>query len=419
MFKGRWPCKSVCEFSAVFQFQKHEERKMKFATSGFKVLLCCLLFLLAPSLMSAQAIVDCSGATPPPVFSSISAALASLPATGPNSISVSGTCHENVIVFAHSDLNISGNPTATVVPGNASGHLLGVFNSQRVGIQNLTFTGGNGVIVDASSEVDFSGITIQNSAGIGLTSIDSLAHIDTSTIQNNTRSGISAGGGTFYVDGFTTVTGNGRIGISMLSGHLILNGGDGVTPGSQNVISGNGTVGVQVASTGEGDISADNRIINNHGTWGLLVLNGSAMQISGGTVSNNTGLGIHCGGTSHCEFAGGTLVDSNGAGGMEVVEHSDASIDGTNDFSSNTGVGILVDQSSSMTSLGGNTINNNTGDGIVLNTLSALRFEANDTITATAGNLTLNCNNGSMVEGDITTYKPKKCGNAFTDNPIH
>jgi hypothetical protein len=51
--------------------------------------------------------------------------------------------------------------------------------------------------------------------------------------------------------------------------------------------------------------------------------------------------------------------------------------------------------------------------------LSALRFEANDTITATAGNLALNCNNSSMVEGDVSTYKPKKCGTAFQNNPVH
>jgi hypothetical protein len=101
------------------------------------------------------------------------------------------------------------------------------------------------------------------------------------------------------------------------------------------------------------------------------------------------------------------------------VNHSDAAFDGGMDVSSNTGTGVLVDQSSSLNSLGGNTISNNSGDGLILNFLSALNFAANDVITASPGNLALNCNNGSMVRGDISTYKPKKCGAQFQAGPIH
>jgi hypothetical protein len=392
---------------------------MKFATSGFKVLLCCLLFL-APGLMSAQAIVDCSGATPPPAFTSITAALASLPNAGPNTILVTGTCHENVVMFGRTDLNISGNPTATVVPGNALGHLLSINASQRVGIQNITFDGGRGAIVNDNSRVDFTSITIQNSLGIGLTSIDSLVHIADSTIQNSTRSGISIGGGTFYVDSDvtgTTVTNNGRIGIAVLTGHLILNGGDEVTPGTQNVISNNVTSGVEVANSAEADINGDNRITGNLGSFGLIVIHTSTVLMSDGTISNNAGIGVHCGETSHCEFSGITKIDTNGKGGIEITDHSDGYIDGGIDISGNTGAGVLVDLSSLLNSLGGNTINNNTDDGVIVNDLSVLKFAANDTITGN-GKLALECDNGSLVVGDVSTYKPKKCGGAFQAVPI-
>ena len=100
------------------------------------------------------------------------------------------------------------------------------------------------------------------------------------------------------------------------------------------------------------------------------------------------------------------------------MEHSDASLDGGLDISTNTGTGVLVDQSSSLTTLGGNTINNNTDDGMVVNTLSVIKFNANDTITGN-GKLALECNNGSLVSGDISTYKPKKCGTAFQAQPIN
>jgi len=390
--------------------------------SGYKFVFICLLAVLLPSSLAFAdgATVDCTGATPG-AFTTITAALASLPAAGPNSIAVTGTCHENVVMFGRTDLTIFGNPTATVVPGNANGHLLSINASQRVGIQNLTFDGGRGAIVNDNSRVDFTSVTIQNSLGIGLTSIDSLVHIADSTIKASTRSGISVGGGTFYVDSDVTgtaVTNNGRTGISVLTGHLILNGGDEVTPGTENVISNNAGVGVAVANSAEADISGDNRIIGNQGAFGLEVIHTSTVIMTDGTISSNAGIGVHCGETSHCEWAGVTTIDSNGKGGIEITDHSDAYLDGGIDVSGNTGAGVLVDLSSLLNSLGGNTINNNTDDGIVLNTLSVLKFAANDTITGN-GKLALECNNGSLVSGDVSTYKPKKCGAAFQASPIN
>lgn len=390
------------------------------SSSGYKLLFGCLLLLITNLAFANNAVVDCSGATPG-AFTSIHDALASLPAAGPNSISVTGTCHENVVMFGRTDLNISGNPTATVVPGNANGHLLAIAASQRVGIQNIIFDGGRGALVNDNSRVDFTNVTIQNSLGIGLTSIDSLVHIADSTVKASTRSGISIGGGTFYVDSDvtgTTVTANGRTGISVLTGHLILNGGDEVTPGTENVISNNTGVGVAVANSAEADISGDNRIIGNQGPFGLEVIHTSTVIMTDGLIQSNAGIGVHCGETSHCEWDGITKIDNNGKGGIEITDHSDAYLDGGIDISGNTGAGVLVDLSSLLNSLGGNTINNNTDDGIVLNTMSVLKFAANDTITGN-GKLALECNNNSMVSGDISTYKPKKCGAAFQASPIN
>lgn len=45
-------------------------------------------------------------------------------------------------------------------------------------------------------------------------------------------------------------------------------------------------------------------------------------------------------------------------------------------------------------------------------------FAATDTITG-KGKLALECNNGSLVSGDVSTYKPKKCGPAFQAAPIN
>src|SRR5215467_15893009 len=161
---------------------------MKLCALGLKSLIGILVIGLLPATaLAAGAVVDCTGATPG-AFTTITAALASLPAAGPNSISVVGTCHENVVFFGRTDLTIFGNPTATVMPGNANGHLLAINNSQRINIQGITFNGGRGIIVDENSSVNFDTITVQNSARIGLTSLDSHVHIANSTIQNSTRS---------------------------------------------------------------------------------------------------------------------------------------------------------------------------------------------------------------------------------------
>ena len=393
---------------------------MKLCASGIKVLIGIVILTLLPAAaFAAGAVVDCSGATPPPAFTSITAALASLPAAGPNSISVVGTCHENVVFFGRSDLTIFGNPTATVVPGNANGHLLAINSSTRIGIQNLTFNGGRGIIVDENSKVDFDTITVQNSTGIGLTSIDSQVHLANSTVQNSTRSGISVGGGTFYVDSDvtgTSVTGNGRNGIVVLTGHLILNGGDGVTPGTENVFSNNGLIGVAVENSAEADIGGDNRINNNHGAFGLLVIHTSSVFMSDGTINGNTGMGVHCGETSHCEFAGTTKVDSNGNGGIAIVDHSDAYLDGGIDVSGNTHNGVYVDLSSVYNSLGGNTINNNTGDGVLLEAMAVAHYTGNDTMT---GNTVspLECDSTSLVVGDVTSLGKIKCKNIQPQSP--
>src|SRR5260221_2802839 len=89
------------------------------------------LALLALPAFADSAIVDCSGATPG-AFITIHAALATLPAAGPNIITVSGTCAENVVMFGRTDLTIIGSPSATVVPGNPNGRLLVIFSSQRI-----------------------------------------------------------------------------------------------------------------------------------------------------------------------------------------------------------------------------------------------------------------------------------------------
>jgi len=65
------------------------------------------------------------------------------------------------------------------------------------------------------------------------------------------------------------------------------------------VVSNNGSTGAEVGNSAEADINGDNRIIGNHGSIGLIVIRSSSVLMSDGTISGNTGIGVHCGETSH------------------------------------------------------------------------------------------------------------------------
>jgi hypothetical protein len=211
-----------------------------------------------------------------------------------------------------------------------------------------------------------------------------------------------------------TISNNGRLGVSAATTHLVMSDGNGLPP----IVSNNGLAGIQIFNSSQGDLT-DLQITNNAGNnFGLEVFTNSAVVMQGGVINSNSGIGVTCGSISHCEFLQ-TQINGNSGGGIQTTTHSELDLDGAVQITGNTGAGILVDQHSAFASSGGNTISGNTGDGLIVNALSTLDFVAPDTITATAGNLALNCNNGSMVTGDISTYKPKRCGTAFQAVPIH
>jgi hypothetical protein len=396
---------------------------MKVCRYGLKFLMGAMGSLLLPVAAHANgAIVDCTGATPG-AFTTITAALASLPKAGPNNITVTaGPCTDNVLVRGFSDLVIqSGGVPVTINPANPNRRLLNIFESHNVLIEGpLVFNGGTGIVVNQNSTAQFDSITIQNSTLQGIRSINSILDVSNSSITNSTRSGIAGLGGSVGVDGGVTITGGAASGIVMLTGHLTLIGGDG-TPGTENVISNNAAVGIAVEDTAEADISGDNRVDNNKLT-GLTVVHTSTVIMSGGEILNNLGVGVHIGETSHGEFdtvkinGNGSAVSTNNlelgsgeAGGMEVVENSDMFIDGAMDVSGNSSNGIFVDESSVLSSLGGNTVNNNAGDGFLIEDLAIAHFFAADTATGN-GRFSLQCDDTSLVEGNTSTFTHVRCG---------
>lgn len=348
----------------------------------------------------------------PGAFTSLSQAIANSPDN--SDFQVIGTCTENgVSIQNRRNLVIIADPVATIQSATPSGELISIVHSQNIEIDNLTLNGGLGVTILDSSSVTLGGNTIENSGFFGINSINSDVTVINGSVTGSTRSGVVTNGGTMQLDG-VNVSNNGRIGISASATHLTLNDGN----NGGTIVSNNGIAGVQLTNSSQGDFF-DTQITNNAGNnFGLQAVTHSAVVMQGGSISGNTGIGVNCVSTTHCEFLQ-TQINGNTGGGIQTTIHSELNLDGGVQISGNQGVGVLVDQHSAFASNGGNTISGNTGDGLIVNALSTLDFLAPDTITATAGNLALNCNNGSLVTGDISTYKPKKCGLAFQTVPIH
>lgn len=382
------------------------------STSVPKLLCTFLLFLISSVLSFAQTAIDCSGATPG-AFTSIEQAIFSSP--DHTTFTIAGNCTETAInVQDRNDLSFFATAPATIQVASPDRSVMIITHSTNITFAGpITITGGQGVLISSSSGVLFSGITIQNSGQFGITSSKSDFLFIGGSVTANTRTGVVTFGGTVELDG-VTINNNGRLGVSAATTHLIMSDGNGLPP----IVSNNGIAGVQLFNSSQGDFT-DLQINNNAGgNFGLMAFTNSAVVMQGGSINSNTGIGATCVSTSHCEFSQ-TQINSNTGGGIRAATHSELELDGAVQVSGNNGAGILIDQHSAYTSNGGNTISNNAGDALIVNALSTLNLVAPDTITATGANLALNCNNGSLVTGDISALKNKKCGTQFQAIPIH
>lgn len=377
-----------------------------------QISIALLLFsTLAVAQTENSATIDCSGGTPG-AFTSIQQAVANSP--DHTVFSISGNCTGTIDIERRNDLSFFANGPTTIQVASPDQLVLIIPQSQNIAFSGtITISGGQGVVISSSTGVSFGGVTIQNSGSFGISSSNSQVSVVGGAVTGSSRTGVVVSGGTMELDG-VAISNNGRLGISASTTHLIMSDGNNLPP----IVSNNGIAGIQLFNSSQGDFT-DLQITNNAGNnFGLLVSTNSAVVMQGGSVSGNSGVGVNCIGTTHCEFIQ-TQINSNSGGGIQISTHSELDLDGGVQISGNTGVGVLTDQASVFASSGGNTISNNTGDALIVNALSALDFIAPDTITATAGNLALNCNNGSMVTGDISGYKPRKCGTAFQAIPIH
>ena len=287
-----------------------------------RILGVTLALLLAAPVFSVQAAlvsVDCSkrGTT-------LTAAIAKLTKSVANTVTISGTCTEDVSVSGHADLTLIGNPganiTGTLTP--SAGTTLNVTGGSRITVQSLTINGGPSEGATGASCTDrsvcvFKNVVIQGGgpSQIGL------------SLQNQSSADILG----------ATVIRNSDTGLGVF-GASTVNMKPDVAGAAGPVISGNGSVGA-IVQDGSFLRTDDVRITGN-GT-GVLAQRGAVIKILSssslnglGSVDSNAGDGV----VVRASVAQvGVNVANNGGNGVFIRQLAFATVFDGLDFSGNGG----------------------------------------------------------------------------------
>ena len=419
-------------------------------TTKLLSLLYMLVSMLFPgSALAANVAVDCSGQTPG-AFTSLQAAINSLDVVGPHSISVTGTCTENVSIFDHQRIIIFTNSgqTATISAADPTAIVVHIFASRSITLVGLVIQGGEtGVLVNQGSDVHIQNSIIQNNSGDGVgVQIGSVLTMETSsTIQNNGGTGLNDNSGSTVTLSTLPgqrikILGNGNDGIDMDGSFLQVNFGNldvennagaaifqqggrllvfGGVDGS--VFQGNGE-GIDVFRSGSAQFFGKNMIRNN-GEVGLQIV-GSSVGLGGralpdGTVlatviEGHSVLGVNVvrlgeltmNGQHKVQNNGDPTADSTLRGGIRLIRSSLTLLGGAA-INNNTGPGIRADQNSGF-SLNNFTVSGNTEQGVLVGRQSVAAFAQPLSIVGN-GAASVACDTTSLVFGDLTGVTNLDC----------
>ena len=286
-------------------------RRGGLALTAFVSLLVC-----SASAYGVELTVECSN--PRAKLKSITQALAFLPKQGPNTIHVSGSCNENVIIDGFDNLTLVANPGASINDPTPSipddNDVVDVLNSRHITVDGFTINGGfDGIGCGQYSLCILNNNTVQGASDAGVAlGRGTSANLRGNTIQNN-ADGFFAGGGAVAVVAGGTIQGNTGVGAyAFNNGHLTFID-DGGTPATIHENSAEGIV-AQSGST----ILLANTAVSMNGADGILALDASVVRVGqNAQITGNGGNGVQLLESSFA-FVGGS-ADLSGNGGSPVV----------------------------------------------------------------------------------------------------
>src|SRR6266478_3995214 len=199
---------------------------------------------------------------------------------GPNTISVAGSCRENIVIQSMDRLTLITKKGASITArSNGTLPVVDIEDSQRVTLQGFTINGGDrGIVCNTASLCRLTGNTIQGPGHFGVNVLGgSRAFLESNVIQNWGR-------GSFISDGAQVFSRN-------------------------DVFQGNG--GSAIAALGDYFGSLNSNF--DHNGAGIEA-GGGGLAINGGSVSGNTSEGIRLLGNVSAGFLGPTITGNGGVG---------------------------------------------------------------------------------------------------------
>jgi hypothetical protein len=259
------------------------------------------LVVLTVSAQGANLKVRCGATSALPT---INRSLRLLDPQGPNTVTVSGTCKENVLIQGFNRLTLISTTGATINDASGgTGFVVDIEDSTDIVLQGFTINGGVlGVLCSNFSVCRFNGNTFQGASVGGIQLVQSRAWFGANTIQNN-------GNGLVVAESSSARS----------SGGLLI---------QQNL----GT-GVDVDTNGS-FASFGDTIQNNAGD-GIGAYNHGFLLLLGTTITGNSGQGVAVLGQSAADFEVNNVVTGNGYDGVLVRDLSYAEFRGANTITGN------------------------------------------------------------------------------------
>lgn len=374
------------------------------------------LCLLPAGARAVSVNVNCTAAAPPPgVFTSITAALATLDNAGPHTVTVTGPCAESVNIVQRDGLTLQapvGSP-ATISPPAPGPTVINVNGSHHITLRNLVLSGGgNGLVVSRGSTVTAQGLRISGNLGGGIVvNFGSVVNLSGAlpeqsvTVSDNGGNGIGSDASVLAVAGGLTVEGNGGIGLNVVGGRVTVNGGqvgnlfrnngagvvlDGTVANfaGLNTIQDNGAAGVQVVA-------------------GRASFNGAVVEgVTRATTIEGHTLGVNVAAAGSVNFVGPHRIRHNGGGGapdpqfrggVRIGTVSRVQFDGGNEITGNTGIGVFLDFNGAL-SLTNAVVSNNTEGGVRVARSSVGGFGVGNTFVGNGGPH-ISCDDTSLIHG--------------------
>ena len=262
-------------------------------------------FLVGLSLTAhgADLKVECGGKGQ---LSTITSALKKINPAGPNTVTVFGTCTENVLIRGFNRLTLIGSSGASINDASGgTGFVVDVEDSTDVILQGFAINGGFiGVFCADFSICRFNGNTIQGALQAGVQVVQSRATFDANTIQNNLLGLTSLESSAIRSNGGLVVQQNQSSGVVIDTGSSFAAFG--------TTIQSNGNAGIEMDVSASLTI-ADSTITGN--LFGVTVLSHSdAHFFANNVITGNELNGVVVSDLSFVLFEASSTITGNGAG---------------------------------------------------------------------------------------------------------